>query len=346
VLVLDGSYGEGGGQILRTSLVLSAVTGKPFVLKNIRAGRKKPGLRPQHIACVKAIKALTKAEVKGLEPGSKEIQFFPRGFTDVHQQKFYIPTAGSATLLFQTVFYPAAFTNGLKASFVGGTHVPFSPTYEYLEMVFLPLVKPLGLNAKLKLKKPGFVPKGKGEFSAEIFPLFKDVLSQKNLEIFPDFSEISVKAFFTFTSGKRAFALELKKKIQSWPVFKKLNFSVFERTFNTSSEGLGLTFVIETKNGINAGFSLVTPFKEKDVKSLKEKLEEFLTLKSGVDEFAGDQLLLPISLLVYKGLLKKAVYKVVRVTRHLTTQAWLIPQFIPSLKVIVSNEEVLVEATS
>mgnify|MGYP000394957554 CR=1 FL=1 len=132
VVQLDGSEGEGGGQILRTALALSVITRRAFEIFNIRAGRKRPGLRPQHLACVKAAARIAAAEVQGAAIGSRTLRFVPHDLRP-GKYRFEIGTAGSTALLFHTVYLPLALAGSRSVlSLGGGTHVPFSPSFHYL----------------------------------------------------------------------------------------------------------------------------------------------------------------------------------------------------------------------
>jgi RNA 3'-terminal phosphate cyclase len=156
MLEIDGSYGEGGGQILRSSLILSLLTGKPFKLINIRVKRKKPGLMPQHLACVKACKELSQAKTTGDSLGSTTLVFEPRTEPKPGRYFFDIGTAGATTLVFQTIFLPLSLAKGAEVVLKGGTHVPYSPTYHYLEYVYEPMLASFGFKAELKLERAAF----------------------------------------------------------------------------------------------------------------------------------------------------------------------------------------------
>lgn len=165
---IDGSQGEGGGQVLRTSLALSIVTGKPFRIFNIRAGRKNPGLQRQHLMAVKAAREVCGGGVKGAELGSKELTFGP-GPAVSGKYRFDIGTAGSTTLVFQTVLYPLLAAGGIsEVELVGGTHNPMAPSADFLSDTFLPALAALGADASIEVAQVGFYPKGGGILRARI----------------------------------------------------------------------------------------------------------------------------------------------------------------------------------
>jgi RNA 3'-terminal phosphate cyclase (ATP) len=155
---IDGSHGEGGGQILRTSLALSIITGKPLVMTNIRAGRAKPGLRRQHLTCVHAAGALCGAELSGDTVGSKHLTFTPGTPTSSAELAFDIGTAGSTTLVLQTIIVPAIVAKRqLRITVDGGTHNPMAPPFDFLSRVFVPHLRAMGAQLELELERYGFV---------------------------------------------------------------------------------------------------------------------------------------------------------------------------------------------
>lgn len=167
---IDGSYGEGGGQILRTTLALSALTGKPVRIHNIRARRPRPGLQPQHLACVQALQRITNARVKGAALDSQELEFVP-GEVRGGAYTINIGTAGSITLLLQCLIPPLSFApEPSTLRIIGGTDVEHAPTYDYFAHVFVPWVRRMGVRVSTRLKRRGYYPKGGGEIIVEIQP--------------------------------------------------------------------------------------------------------------------------------------------------------------------------------
>ncbi len=169
MLEIDGSFGEGGGQILRTALSLSCLLRKPFRLFNIRKGRRKSGLMPQHLTCVHALTLIAGAKVCGDEIGSSELIFEP-GEPKPGDYFFDIGTAGSTSLLLQAILPPLVFANKeSRITLTGGTHVPFSPPYHYISGVFIPMLSRLGIKIQASILQYGFYPKGGGRISVEVF---------------------------------------------------------------------------------------------------------------------------------------------------------------------------------
>lgn len=167
---IDGSKGEGGGQILRTSLSLSACTGQPVRIRNIRSGRKKPGLMRQHLSCVKAAAEVCNAKVKGASIGSKAVEFIPGEIT-AGEYHFSIGSAGSCSLVFQTVLPALLLTRKpSKLIFEGGTHNPLAPSYDFLHGAYLPRLAQMGLSYNTSIEQYGFYPVGGGRWGIEITP--------------------------------------------------------------------------------------------------------------------------------------------------------------------------------
>jgi RNA 3'-terminal phosphate cyclase (ATP) len=173
MLEIDGSYGEGGGQILRTSLALSLLTGKPFRIINIRARRKNHGLQRQHLTAVEAAAKISAAETKGATLGASEFEFVPSSIKP-GKYEFTISTAGSTTLIFQTIL-PALMVadEPSEVSFEGGTHNPLAPPFDFLKKTFVPLINQMGPQIELTFDRYGFYPAGGGRWSATIKPSSK-----------------------------------------------------------------------------------------------------------------------------------------------------------------------------
>ncbi len=169
-IVIDGSQGEGGGQILRSSLALSLVTGQPFRIEKIRAGRKKPGLLRQHLTAVQAAAEVGGAKVQGDPLGSQELSFSP-GTIRAGEYRWAVGTAGSTTLVLQTVL-PALMIarEPSRITLEGGTHNPYAPPFDFLEHAFLPLIRKMGPEVGAHLERPGFYPAGGGMFTVEVRP--------------------------------------------------------------------------------------------------------------------------------------------------------------------------------
>ena len=170
MLEIDGSQGEGGGQVLRTALTLSCVQGKPVSITNIRAGRSKPGLAAQHLTTCHLLSKICNAKMEGATIGSTALTFFP-GKISGGNYKFNIGTAGSTTLLLQAVLPVLAHAEHPSSlEIIGGTHVSHSPSFEYFSDVFLPAARKFGVRASAKMHRAGFYPRGGGKVSLDSAP--------------------------------------------------------------------------------------------------------------------------------------------------------------------------------
>ncbi len=170
-IVVDGSMGEGGGQVLRASLALSMALGRPFRITNIRAGRPKPGMKRQHLACVQAARDICGAEITGAGMGSTELTFAP-GKVSPGEYRFDIGSGGSCTLVLQAVLPPLLTASGpSRITVTGGTHVPFAPSFEFLQQTLLPWLEKLGPRLSASLGRPGFMQVGGGSITVDIAPV-------------------------------------------------------------------------------------------------------------------------------------------------------------------------------
>jgi RNA 3'-terminal phosphate cyclase (ATP) len=170
MVVVDGSHGEGGGQMLRSSLSLSLWTGRPFRMIHVRSRRQPPGLRPQHLMALKAAAVVGRADISGAEVGSRELTFAPRELCP-GRYRFSIGTAGNALLVLQALLPPLLVAPAPSTLTVeGGTYNPFAPPYDFIARTFLPIVSRLGPACRIAMERPGFYPRGGGLVTLHVEP--------------------------------------------------------------------------------------------------------------------------------------------------------------------------------
>ncbi len=350
MIEIDGSYGEGGGQILRSSLTLSLLTGKPFKLVNIRVKRKKPGLMPQHLACVKACKELSQAKTSGDSLGSTTLVFEPKAEPKAGSYFFDVGTAGATTLVFQTIFLPLSLAKGAEVILKGGTHVPYSPTYHYLEYVYEPMLAHFGFKAELKLERAGFYPVGEGMIKAKISPvrelscpLFCEEAQDNGSKDF-SLQKVLIISMISKDLPRHILERQAKSALEYLRSFIKITWpdalwEVKQEVVESSSPGT-MTFVLLQGGSLRAGFSSLgakgVPAEEVG-KSSAKLAYEFLRKGAQVDPHLADQLVLPLAYLVYLGKANSTSYTTQSITMHLITQAWLIPQFLEGLRISVNS---------
>ncbi|MEW6067877.1 MAG: RNA 3'-terminal phosphate cyclase [Nitrospirota bacterium] len=343
MIEIDGSYGEGGGQILRTALSLSCMFKKPFRIFNIRKGRKKPGLMPQHLTCVRAGQLLSDAEVKGDYTGSTEFLFSP------HEVKggdflFDIGTAGATSLVLQTLIPAIIFSNnppsppfnkggmggfeGQKTTITlkGGTHVPFSPCFDYLAKIFSPFLKRIGINVRLSIESYGFYPKGGGKIRAETFPAKEirplKVLERGNIIKLSGISGVGNLPLSIAERQKKA----MVERIYSSNIAISFQSSIDIELLSVPTPGQG-TFIFlqsESENSIAGFTSLGERGKRAEVVG-EDAAEEFLKYYStgaALEPHIADQIVLYLSLCK-----DKSEFTTSCITQHLMTNLWVIGLF-------------------
>lgn len=291
-LALDGSRGEGGGQILRSALALSVITGRPFTIEQIRAGRAKPGLRRQHLACVRAAAMQCGAVVSGDEVGSMRLSFAP-GPELVEELEIDIGSAGSAALVMQTLLPPALrATRPFRARIIGGTHNPMAPSLDFLIEVFQPLLAKMGARVALACPRHGFAPAGGGVATMSIEPAPLDALELVELGELVTRRATAVLARLPTHVGDRELAA----------VREELGWEPAEcsiRDVPADGPGNALLLYVELAGG---GRELVTGLGERGLRAEAvasracAELRRWLTAGVPVGEHLADQLLLPMAL--------------------------------------------------
>jgi RNA 3'-terminal phosphate cyclase (ATP) len=319
MIVIDGSQGEGGGQILRTALALAVVTGKPFQLDNVRAGREKPGLMRQHLTALRAAAEISGADVEGDELGSTGVLFNPLGVRP-GRYHFKVGTAGSATLVLQTVL-PALMVADAASELIleGGTHNPFAPPFDFLEKCFLPLIGKMGPRINARLERPGFYPAGGGRFSVHIEPVKK----LQRLELLES-GDITRKVARVLVAGLPADVAQRELRVLErqlgWPL-ELLKLEAID-----AMHGPGNVVVVELESA--ALTEVITGFGQKGItaeavaESVVREVRRYLAAGVPVGEHLADQLLVPLAMA------GKGTFRTVRLTRHASTNMKVIEMFL------------------
>lgn len=324
---IDGSYGEGGGQILRTSLSLSAITGKPLQINRIRAGREKPGLAAQHLTGVRAAAAICHAQVKGDALGSMTLEFIPGNSVQAGNYTFDVSvalqggSAGAIALVLQTILLPLALADGdSQVTLRGGTHVSHSPSMTYIQQVYLPMLQRMGVQVEVELKAWGWYPRGGGEVTLLVRGGSK--LSGINLVERGDL--LAVRGLAVVTQLPSHIPQRMAMRAENLLREAQLKANVQPLRAKGVAPGAGLFLTAEYENsesGFGALGRLGLPA-EKVAEMACEEMLRFHDTGAAVDEHLGDQLLLPAALAS-----EKSEYQVAVVSRHLTTNAWVVEQF-------------------
>ncbi len=320
MIEIDGSKGEGGGQILRTALTLSLITGEPFRLRKIRARRSKPGLRPQHLAALKAAAEISRAKVEGTRLGSKRIVFNP-GTTFAGEYHFMIGTAGSTSLLFQCIYLPLALAGGSSSVQIdGGTHVSWSPSFDYLSLNWNHFLRKMGLLIQLELRLAGYYPRGGGELQAEIS--HSGVIRGMNLL---ERGELERIRCISLSSNLPEHVAERQAKRASTRL-SEYSESLEKSIAQIPSPGIGSTLVVlaEFERGTVCYFGLGAKGKSAETVADEavDQFQKFLLRDGALDQFLADQLLLP---LIFAA--DESNFTISEVTQHLLTNADVIHTF-------------------
>ena len=324
MLSIDGSFGEGGGQIIRTSLALSLITGRPFRAFNVRARRSKPGLQPQHLAAVMSAAKVGRARVEGAAVGSGEFTFVP-GEVSAGEYEFSIGTAGSATLVLQTILPPLMILGepSLVVVVEGGTHNPHAPPFEFIRKTFLPMVNKMGANVSMELQRYGFYPRGGGRFYVFVEPFAAPPAPLHLLERGAILSEraraLCVK--LPASIGERELAV----------VSNQLGWTHDQLELETSDNayGPGNVVTLEIACECEGLIEVFTGVGQRGVPAERvaaravEEAQNYLEAGAPVGEHLADQLLVPLALA------GGGSYLTSRPSLHTTTNVEVIKRFLP-----------------
>jgi len=334
MLSIDGSYGEGGGQIVRTAVALSVLTRQPIEIFDIRAGRPNPGLRPQHYTALSCIREICDADVDGLCVHSTTLRFTPHDIKP-GTYRFDVGTAGSMTLVFQACLLSAFHTPApLTIQLRGGTDVRWAPSWDYFAHVFLPLVSGIGVKTEITLVKRGYYPTGGGEATLTVHPIEKlFVFSADEPQNFTDMNGIIHRANLPDHISTRMKHAAIKTAMK-----QNLRATIQVDAALSSSSGTGIT--LWSSAGPTVLGSAILGEKTVSAEMVGETAANQLLqeIKSGatVDRYAIDQIL-PYLVFAPKG----SACLIREISNHTKTNMWLIKQFLPVDFKVTSQQDAL-----
>ncbi len=338
MIIIDGSYGEGGGQVIRTALTLSALTGKEMKIENIRAGRRKPGLRAQHLTGVLATAQLCAAQLAGAEMGSQTLTFAPQTAPYAGSYHFDVAetsrsagkggSAGSVGLVFQTVILPLLLSDAIEVgeqsylTIAGGTHVAWSPPYHYLERVYLPMLRRMGAEVKIEMARWGIFPRGGGKIKVKV----RRALELTAIDLTERGDLVSLRGMSVTSNLPDHVGERQRKSVDRALREHGLRPKIDLVTAQTRDTGTHVSLFAEFANA-RAGFIAFGKRGKRAEVVGEEAAREFLKYYdsgAALDEHLADQLILPMALA--QG---ESRFTTARVTQHLLTNIWVVQQFLP-----------------
>ena len=328
MIEIDGSEGEGGGQIIRSSLALSAITGRPVRITKIRAGRKSGGLKRQHVTAVNAIATICDAEVSGAEIGSSTLAFHPKSIR-AGDYSFAIGTAGSTSLVAQTILPALCVTD--KPSTItldGGTHNPFCPPFDFLERSYLPQLAKTGPKVTANLEKHGFFPAGGGRIRLEVQPSS----SLRGLELMQIEGPIIPTVTAIVSSLPRSIAereIDVIRRGTNWPK-SNVQGESFRIHEVADPAGPGNVVIIDlvssTVTDVLIAIGEVGRPSERVAKEALRAARSYIKNQVPVGVYLADQLILPLSLATAQG--NASCFRTVRLSQHSQTHIDIVKRFL------------------
>ena len=307
-LKINGGYGEGGGQIIRSAITLSCITKQPIHLENIRKNRKDEGLRPQHLTAIRILQKIANAKVIGAKIGSTELKFIPGNIESLELIED-VKTAGSISLILQ-VLIPVVAISHKKLSLIikGGTDVLWSPSMDYTQYVLKEAYSRIGINFSIKLTKRGYYPKGGGEIKLEVYP------SKLKSINFSQRKTNNLKLICTFSKISREIIIEKIKIIKE--KFSKTSFNVEVEIKEEKAIDSGASLLLYSIDE-NSIIGMDVLFNKK-TQNFDLDFNKFINNSTGMDENLADMLVVPASLGI-----KKTVFQVKEITKHLETNLFV-----------------------
>ena len=342
MLTINGAYGEGGGQIIRTTLALSVILTQPVRIINIRAKRKNPGLMAQHLTGVNAAAMICDATLTGNQLGSTELTFEPQSLPVAGDYAFDVAesreggSAGAATLVLQTIVLPLALASGSSQVTVkGGTHVPWSPSFHYYNEVFLPMLRRVGFESRASLLAWGWYPAGEGELFVEIcgsstpdtgqWPMERGALQRvSGLAV-----ASSLPAYIAQRMANRAINLLSDAG---------LPHAIQPQRVRSTSPGAGIFLTAEYESGA-AGFTALGRKGKSSEHVAEEAVESLLAFhrsRALLDVHLADQMILPLALSGFCG-----PVSVQKISQHTLTNLWVVEQFLGPVAQINAKKKII-----
>lgn len=318
MISIDGSEGEGGGQVLRNACALSLLTGEPFTIKNIRGKREKPGLMRQHLTSIAAACEISSAQCDGLEMGSTEITFRP-GTIKAGSYHFAVGTAGSTGLVLQTILIPLIYADGpSRVTIEGGTHASSAPPFDFLEKCFLPILSRMGPAVSAKITRHGFYPRGGGKIVIDITPAPLQAIECLDRGALLARSGLLKFAGIPFDVAERMLE-SARKTLGDWPADQFILRQLPE------DHGPGMALLIEAEyenvTELVSGFGKIGVKAERIGKSTAARIAGYEKSSAFAGPYLQDQLLLPFA--VAGG----GSFTSVKLSEHTRTAADIIQRF-------------------
>ncbi len=342
MMVIDGSHGEGGGQVLRSSLSLSALLSEPIRIENIRVKRPNPGLQAQHLTGVRALARVCRAKLDGAELGSPTLTFTPRSAPRSGEYSWDVAearkggSAGATSLVFQALLTPLLLAEGNSRLFLrGGTHVAWSPPFHYLKMVYLPTLGRMGYQSEVDIEQWGWYPIGGGLMTALITGMGHPASGISGLNL-TERGELKRLYGISALSNLPRHVAERQKR-QADKVLRREGFDPQIEIIDAPSRGRGSAlFLLAEFEHVRAGFTSLGRKGKSAEKVAQEACTGFLRYyESGaaLDQHLADQLILPLALA--EG---SSSFTTCRITQHLLTNIWVVERFLETRSLVEGEE--------
>ena len=318
MITIDGSEGEGGGQVLRYAAALSLLTGEPFTIENIRGGREKPGLMRQHVTSIEAASVVGNAEVSGLAVGSRAITFRPGSVTP-GEYHFAVGTAGATGLVLQTILVPLMLADGPSRVVIeGGTHAMAAPPFEFIARTLLPVIAKMGPKVSISLERHGFYPRGGGRIVVEFdpAPLRPVELVERGAPVSNEAEAIIAGVPFDIAERELS---AMRKVLADWPE------NAFSPRQISAEEGPGnavlITSAFEHVTEVMSGFGKLGVPAERVGKTAAKRMAGYIASEAFAGPYLQDQLLLPFAIA------RGGAFSSVKLSLHTRTAIDLIERF-------------------